>query len=96
MHKSNIFRFENWWMDRAVFRDLIESAWKQSIHYVDAAKWINEKMKIMRKCFKKWAKSLWAGQGPRWGCKKPVQSLKKCISLHVAPSIVSSFERNFN
>lgn len=49
MPKSNIFRFENWWMDNEGFLPLVESVWKQSIHYADAAKRINAKMKILRK-----------------------------------------------
>lgn len=41
-----------------VFLHLIESVWKQSIHYADAAKMINAKMKILRKSLKAWAKTL--------------------------------------
>ena len=56
--KSNLFRFENWWMDHHSFLPLVESVWKQSIHYADAAKRINAKMKILRKSLKNWAKTL--------------------------------------
>jgi hypothetical protein len=58
MPKSTIFRFENWWMDNEGFLPLVESIWKQSIHYADAAKRINAKMKILRKSLKTWGKTL--------------------------------------
>ena len=58
MPRSNVVRFENWWMDHDSFLPLVESVWKQSIHYADAAKRINAKMKILRKSLKNWAKTL--------------------------------------
>lgn len=58
MPKSKIFRFKNWWMDHDSFLPLVESVWKQSIHYADATKRINAKMKILRKYLKTRAKTL--------------------------------------
>lgn len=58
MPKCKIFRFENWRMEHDSFLPLVESVWKNSIHYADAAKRINAKMKILRKELKKWAKTL--------------------------------------
>lgn len=58
MPHSNIFRFENWWMEHENFLPMVELVWQNSIHYVDAAKIINAKFKILRKHLKTWAKSL--------------------------------------
>lgn len=45
-------------MDHDSFLPLVESVWKQSIHYADATKRINAKMKILRKYLKTRAKTL--------------------------------------
>ncbi|XP_073360210.1 uncharacterized protein [Aegilops tauschii subsp. strangulata] len=45
-------------MEHSQFLPLVESIWTQSIHYADAAKRINAKMKVLRKHLKSWAKTL--------------------------------------
>lgn len=57
MPQCNLFVFENWWMAHDDFLPLVESIWTQSIHYGDATKRINAKMKILRKSLKIWAKT---------------------------------------
>ena len=58
MPKSRIFRFENWWMEHEKFLPMVETVWKQSIHYVDAVKRNNAMFKILRKHLKTWARTL--------------------------------------
>jgi hypothetical protein len=56
--KAQIFRFENRWLHLDGFLPLVEKAWTHSIHYVDAAKRITAKFKVLRRVLKQWAKSL--------------------------------------
>jgi hypothetical protein len=56
--KSQIFRFENRWLQLDGFLPLVEKAWTHSVHYADAAKRITSKFKVLRKVLKHWAKSL--------------------------------------
>jgi hypothetical protein len=47
--KSQIFRFENRWLQLEGFLPLVEKAWTHSVHYADAAKRITAKFKVLRK-----------------------------------------------
>lgn len=58
LRKSNLFRFENSWMEHLQCLPLVESIWTHNIHYPDAPKRINAKMKILRKNLNTWAKTL--------------------------------------
>jgi hypothetical protein len=44
--KSNVFRFENKWLNMEGFLLLVERSWTQSIHYADAAKRIIAQFKL--------------------------------------------------
>jgi hypothetical protein len=56
--RSNIFIFENTWLEFPGFLDLVKFVWTQSIHYSDATKRITAKFKTLRKELKKWSVSI--------------------------------------
>lgn len=56
--KSNLFRFENFWIEHEGFFQLISSIWSNHGTGLDAAKNITSKFKSLRKGLKKWSKGL--------------------------------------
>ena len=72
--KSNVFRFENRWLEMPSFMPLIQKTWVESVYYGDAAKRISAKFKILRKVLKKWAR-------PLSSLKEDIQDLNTLISF---------------
>jgi hypothetical protein len=56
--RSNIFRFENYWLQHSQFKDIVKNAWNIPVGYTDSAKMINAKFKNLRRALKLWAKNL--------------------------------------
>jgi hypothetical protein len=56
--KSNLFRFENYWLDFDGFMDVISSKWNNAVYISDSAKQITAKFKDLRYGLKKWSKQL--------------------------------------
>jgi hypothetical protein len=56
--RSNIFRFENYWLQHSQFKDIVQNAWNIPIGYIDSAKMINAKFKNLRRALKLWAENL--------------------------------------
>jgi hypothetical protein len=74
MPKSNIFRFENNWLEMEGFLPLVELTWTHSIHYADVVKRIIAKFKLLRRELKKWSRTLSS-------IKEDIVDLNSLISL---------------
>ena len=61
MKKSNIFRFENYWLEHQDFLHIVKNIWDQPILEEDIAKSITAKFKRLRKGFK-----IWQNPFPTW------------------------------
>lgn len=56
--KSNIFIFENYWMDHPGFMETVTLNWNNSTFFANAAKNISSKLKHVRAGLRKWSKKL--------------------------------------
>lgn len=56
--ESEIFRFEEFWIDLEGFIEIVESHWNNNIHYSDSARNIVAKFKSIRRGLKSWSKNL--------------------------------------
>ena len=56
--KSNIFRFENYWVDHADFLNTVALHWNNSPVYANASKNLSSKLKHVRAGLRKWSKNL--------------------------------------
>jgi hypothetical protein len=56
--KSNLFRFQNYWLQHSQFKEIVQNAWNIPVGYIDSAKRINAKFKNLRRALKMWAKNL--------------------------------------
>src|SRR4051812_38229139 len=56
--KSQVFRFENYWMHHKDFKAIVQNAWNIPVGFHDSAKKINAKFKNVRRGLKIWAKKL--------------------------------------
>jgi hypothetical protein len=52
--KSNVFRFENFWLEHHQFRDVFQHGWSLPVPQSDKAKKISAKFKNLRRVFKAW------------------------------------------
>jgi hypothetical protein len=52
--KSNIFRFENYWMEHEQFLNVVSHGWSVPTQQQDAAKILTEKFKNLRRVLKAW------------------------------------------
>lgn len=53
--RATIFRFENLWLERHDFKEVVKNVWDQQVQEVDSAKVIAPKFKRLRKGLKIWA-----------------------------------------
>jgi hypothetical protein len=54
--KANIFRFENFWLSHPDCFELIKNAWSTpTIGYLDSARTISAKFKLLRRMLRIWA-----------------------------------------
>jgi len=56
--KSNIFRFENIWLQHLEFHDILSSSWNQAFDSSSSAKNLTAKFKLLRRKIREWQKSL--------------------------------------
>jgi hypothetical protein len=56
--KSNMFRFENYWVDHPGFMDTVSLHWNSSPFYANAARNLLAKLKQVRAGLKSWSKNL--------------------------------------
>ena len=56
--KSNIFRFENYWVDHADFLNIVVLHWNNSPVYANASKNMSSKLKHVRVGLRKWSNNL--------------------------------------
>ena len=56
--KSNMFRFENFWVDHPGFAETVSLHWNSSPFYANAAKHLSSKFKQVRTGLRAWSKSL--------------------------------------
>ncbi|XP_073360397.1 uncharacterized protein [Aegilops tauschii subsp. strangulata] len=56
--RSQIFRFENFWLKHPQFEEVVKNNWEQEVHETDSAKCIAAKFKRLRKGLKIWAKTI--------------------------------------
>lgn len=56
--KSNVFRFENFWVTCPSLLDVVSLHWESTPFYANAAKTLNGKFKQVRKGLKKWSREL--------------------------------------
>jgi hypothetical protein len=54
--KANVFRFENYWVERNDFLQVVQQSWMSTTPKLDAAKNITHKFKILRSKLKHWSK----------------------------------------
>lgn len=52
--RSNIFRFENFWLEHSHFKQVVKDIWEQPVPEQDNAKMISAKFKRLRKGLKNW------------------------------------------
>ena len=52
--KSNLFRFENYWLELEGFMDCVESSWNQPSQKTHITAKIADKFKCLRMCLKRW------------------------------------------
>ena len=56
--KSQIFRFEQFWVEFEGFKDIVELNWQQTGQYKNPAQDITARFKSLRYGIKKWSKTL--------------------------------------
>jgi hypothetical protein len=56
--RSNIFRFENYWLQHGDFMQIVQNAWNILVNHSNIAKKINAKLKNLRRAIKLWSKNL--------------------------------------
>ncbi|XP_073360494.1 uncharacterized protein [Aegilops tauschii subsp. strangulata] len=56
--RSQIFRFENFWLKHPQFKEVVKNNWEQEVHETDSAKCIAAKFKRLRKVLKIWSKTI--------------------------------------
>ena len=56
--KSNMFRFDNFWVDHQGFMDTVGLHWNNSLVFANAAKNMSSKLKQVRAGLKSWSKNL--------------------------------------
>ena len=56
--KTNIFRFENYWFNHPRCMEHIVNVWNTSVRSRNSGHAINEKLKLLRRVLKRWAKNL--------------------------------------
>nr|XP_045086367.1 uncharacterized protein LOC120967116 [Aegilops tauschii subsp. strangulata] len=56
--KSNIFRFENYWLELEGFMDCVDSSWQKQSRKGHITARIADKFKSLRMCLKRWQKSI--------------------------------------
>ena len=56
--RSNIFRFENFWVEHAGFLDTIQYQWTISQQQSSASRTISSKLKALRSALKTWSRGL--------------------------------------
>jgi hypothetical protein len=56
--RSRIFRFENYWLEHSVFKQIVQNIWNIPVGFSDSAKRIKAKFKNLRRGLKLWAKNL--------------------------------------
>jgi hypothetical protein len=52
--RSNIFRFENYWLQHSDFMQIVQNAWNIPVNHSNSAKRINAKLKNLRRAIKLW------------------------------------------
>ena len=55
---SNVFRFENYWLQFESFKQIVQNAWNIPVGHMDKAKLVNAKLKNTRRALKLWASKL--------------------------------------
>ena len=58
MPTSNVFRFENYWLQHESFKQIVKNAWNIPVGHLDKAKLVNAKLKNTRRALKLWASNL--------------------------------------
>jgi len=56
--KSNLFRFENFWVEQPGFFELVEEIWKTETNTNNSVARVSAKLKLLRKALKKWSKNI--------------------------------------
>lgn len=56
--KSNMFRFENYWVNHLGFLDTVSLHWNNAPYYANAARNLSAKLKQVRTGLKSWSKNL--------------------------------------
>jgi len=56
--KSNLFRFENFWVEQLGFFELVEEIWKTETNMNNSVARVSAKLKLLRKALKKWSKNI--------------------------------------
>jgi hypothetical protein len=72
--KSNIFRFENFWLQHDDFLNQVHLGWYTLIDHLDAAKKITAKFKNLRRVLRDWKQTL-------SGLKDNIQNVKLVLSF---------------
>ena len=52
MPTSNVFRFENYWLQYESFKQIVQNAWNIPVGHLDKAKLVNAKLKNTRRALK--------------------------------------------
>jgi hypothetical protein len=56
--RSNIFRFENFWLEHDGFFDTVQSSWLEPISSLNSTRVVSSKLKRLRSALKSWSKNL--------------------------------------
>jgi hypothetical protein len=56
--KTQIFRFENFWIDQPDFLNVVQAAWNTDVRASNSATRLSAKLKHLRRVLRRWAKGL--------------------------------------
>ena len=56
--KTDVFRFENFWVEQPDFLDLLKNIWNSDIRATNSVTKVTAKLKLLRKVLKKWSKGI--------------------------------------
>jgi hypothetical protein len=56
--KTQIFRFENFWIDQPDFLNVVQAAWNTNVRASNSATRLSAKLKHLRRVLRRWAKGL--------------------------------------
>jgi hypothetical protein len=56
--KTNLFRFENFWVEQQGFFEIVEAVWNTETNSSNSVARVSAKLKLLRKALKRWSKNL--------------------------------------